>query len=80
MLFLALKPDKAPKSPQGQEVDATYQQNSDPAISTLAKVPFHFHILDFRLGLMCRHHSLSVPTVTNTNTKCTSCFSLWKLY
>lgn len=78
MLFLSLQADKAPKSPQGQAV------NANTKIQILAslhwpKVPFHFHRLDFRLGLMCRNHSLSVPIAANNTTKYTSWFNLWKL-
>lgn len=78
MLFFSLQADKAPESPQGQAVNATTK------IQILAslyrqKVPFHFHILAFRLGFMRRNHSLSVPIAANNNTKYTSWFNLWKL-
>lgn len=67
MLFFYLQADKAPESPQGQAVNATTK------IQILASLHWqNFHILDFRLGFMCRNRSLSVPIAANNNTKYTS--------
>lgn len=79
MLFLALQLDKAPEAPQRQVVDATSR------IHILAyphgqKFPSISICLTLDRNLCVGIISLSVPTAPDTNTKCTSCFSLQKLY
>lgn len=79
MVFLALQPNKAHESPQRQVVDATSRIQILAYLHGQKSPSISIHLtLDWNLcvGII----SLLVPTAPDTNTKCTSCFSLWKLY